>query len=336
MCGRGSAPGHRVNSAGERRPANGRHAALSAVMATGIVSVAARDNGERWLSAGLFAVACALLVVLSVRAARRPVVTIESFAVVAALSMIGVRLEAYGQRDLSVLFAVLAVVCWAAVLLRLRGLGARSGMRLLAVVATEGVAISLLGISNGLATVALAWLVLGFALYVGVIATLPPAHLRDGGGEIWIAMGALAISALAAARVGGALRSAVLDDVALGLWAAASCWGLVLVYAECRWRRLPYESRRWATVFPLGMYATASYAAGRVNGIGGLASVSRVMFWVALAVWALVAAGASRRVLRSLPQRVPTGHAGSRDRGPARGRSEHSLRLAEGARADRR
>src|SRR5581483_6448929 len=64
----------------------GPHGAYAAVMATGIVSVAAAEDGIAWLSWGLAAVAACLYVALAPRAVRCLRVGVESFAVVAVLA----------------------------------------------------------------------------------------------------------------------------------------------------------------------------------------------------------------------------------------------------------
>jgi hypothetical protein len=46
--------------------------------------------------------------------------------------------------------------------------------------------------------------------------------------------------------------------------------------------------RRWATVFPVGMYAASSFDAGRAANVPGLTDFARVWVWLALALWLLV------------------------------------------------
>jgi tellurite resistance protein TehA-like permease len=58
--------------------------------------------------------------------------------------------------------------------------------------------------------------------------------------------------------------------------------------------RSSYDPRRWGTVFPLGMYAAMSYAVGRAEGRPAIVTFARDWTWVALAVWALVAAASLR------------------------------------------
>lgn len=123
---------------------NAAHASFAFVMATGIVSIAAADNGCRWLSLGLFAIACAFYPVLGVRAARNRRVTVESFAIVAATSVLAARLAFSGQRSLAFALWLAAVIAWCALCCLRPGLGARTGTRLLTVVATESLAVAAL------------------------------------------------------------------------------------------------------------------------------------------------------------------------------------------------
>lgn len=57
-------------------------------------------------------------------------------------------------------------------------------------------------------------------------------------------------------------------------------------------RRVPfrYEQALWSMVFPLGMYAAASDAFGRVTGLGALETIAAVEVWFALAAWVLTVA----------------------------------------------
>lgn len=95
-----------------------------------------------------------------------------------------------------------------------------------------------------------------------------------------MAGGALAISDLACAKIIeaddalGRLTSlhGFLDVAALVLWCLAMAWLGPLIAAEALRPRLRYDVRRWATVFPLGMYAACSFAVSQVSGISGSAS----------------------------------------------------------------
>ena len=54
------------------------------------------------------------------------------------------------------------------------------------------------------------------------------------------------------------------------------------------------DVRRWATVFPLGMYAACSLATGQVTGITGIADFGQVWTWVAFTVSLLALGGLLR------------------------------------------
>jgi tellurite resistance protein TehA-like permease len=53
---------------------------------------------------------------------------------------------------------------------------------------------------------------------------------------------------------------------------------------------LTHEPTLWSVVFPLGMYSVATLAFGKAAHLAFMAPLSRFMFWVAVAAWALVAA----------------------------------------------
>ena len=67
--------------------------------------------------------------------------------------------------------------------------------------------------------------------------------------------------------------------------------------AEVRWPRIGYRTTRWATAFPVGMYATCSFVTRDVLEVRGVADFARAWVWVAFAVWLCVALGFARRVL---------------------------------------
>jgi tellurite resistance protein TehA-like permease len=77
----------------------------------------------------------------------------------------------------------------------------------------------------------------------------------------------------------------------------------VLLWCELRWPRRRYDVRRWATVFPMGMTAAASFAVARAERLPALAVLGHVLLWPALAAWALTVAGASGGRLRRLRER---------------------------------
>jgi hypothetical protein len=54
--------------------------------------------------------------------------------------------------------------------------------------------------------------------------------------------------------------------------------------------RLSYDVRRWATVFPVAMYAATAFAVDRLDGGAGIIRFARGWAWVAFVVWALALA----------------------------------------------
>ncbi|MEY6568627.1 hypothetical protein AB8B12_27580, partial [Streptomyces sp. PGLac3x] len=160
-------------------------------------------------------------------------------------------------------------------------------------------------------------LVVGFGLYVLVLLHFDFHQLKEGAGDHWVACGALAISALAAGKLTAAsgapprwaepLRPWLLA-VTFVLLLAALAWYAVIAVAEVRWPRPGYDPRRWATVFPLGMTAVAALTAAGEAGpatSGWLAPLGRGLLGVAVAVWALVAAGLVRRRAGRAVRRTP-------------------------------
>jgi tellurite resistance protein TehA-like permease len=131
-------------------------------------------------------------------------------------------------------------------------------------------------------------LVLGLVFYVLTAARFDLRELLTGQGDHWVAGGALAISALAASKITeatGALgqfreQYQVLTASTLVLWCLAMAWLFPMVIGEVLRPRLSYEVSRWATVFPLGMYAACSFATGQVTGISGIAGFGHVWTWV--------------------------------------------------------
>jgi tellurite resistance protein TehA-like permease len=137
---------------------------------------------------------------------------------------------------------------------------------------------------------------LGVALYVFVLAGFDFRELLKGLGDHWVSGGALAITALAAARIsigahhlhllgalGGALRT-----VPLVTWALSVAWLPALLAAEAAAPRLRYDVRRWATVFPVGMYAACSFDVGQAARAHGLVEFARVWVWVGFGLWVVV------------------------------------------------
>jgi tellurite resistance protein TehA-like permease len=293
----------------------------AAVMGTGIVSVGLALDAQQTLSKVLFGIAVAIwfgVVVGLVRSwiwerrrwladARRP----AALTAVAGTAVVGDRLTLLGEDWAGYVMLVVALCLWLALLPRVLRHWATPtvGVSFLVVVATEALAIlaALLAIHDRLAwltVAALAPLALGLAAYVFVLARVDPRQLIVGRGDHWIFGGALAIATLAAARTSAALAASRLHAgvsafhaATLALWVVAVAWLPALVGGELIAPRLGFDTRRWSTVFPLGMYAVCSMAAGSVTGIGDLRDFGRVVIWIALGVWAIVFAGSVRRLV---------------------------------------
>jgi tellurite resistance protein TehA-like permease len=91
--------------------------------------------------------------------------------------------------------------------------------------------------------------------------------------------------------------------VTLIAWAWATWWIPLLALLgiwKHGWRRAPlgYSLTLWSMVFPLGMYALASWRLGHAADLAALGGVARVMMWIALAAWAATAVGLGRTVGR--------------------------------------
>ncbi len=114
-------------------------------------------------------------------------------------------------------------------------------------------------------------------------------------------MGALAITTLAGALLikAGSLwgllhtLSPFLLGATLGFWATATWWIPLLLAVEL-WRhlrgRVPfrYGPEYWALVFPLGMYAVATFMLERVVGLTFLNRLAEFFTYAALAAWTIV------------------------------------------------
>jgi tellurite resistance protein TehA-like permease len=283
-------------------------------MATGIVSIAFRLAGRDVPSAVLFAAAACACVLLAAAVAahaagrRGPAPADHALSTVAATAVLATRTALAGGETVGWCLATVALATWVAVLPHALAARARipGGLRLLLVVATEGVAVAAatLGHRSGqrwAAGVAAVLVVVGMALYGVVVAEIDwRAELRHGRGDQWILGGAAAISAVAAATVAraGVLHGLAIVAADVAAAVAAACL-LALVASELGRRRPSYDERRWATVFPLGMYSVAGFSLAAVQDAGAARAFAEVWVWVAFAVWCLVAAGAARHAVRA-------------------------------------
>lgn len=191
------------------------------------------------------------------------------------------------------------------------------GAWLLAVVSTESVAV--LGVLTGKLFLSLVLYLAGGMLYFSLITLilyrwmffpLKPEALTP---PYWINMGALAILTLAGARlILAAPQLPLLIDLlpflkgfTLFFWAAATWWIPLLAVAGI-WRhavrRVPlrYDPQYWSLVFPLGMYATASFVFSKAADIAVLGQIASGFVYLALAAWGTVFVGMLRALATGL------------------------------------
>jgi tellurite resistance protein TehA-like permease len=124
-------------------------------------------------------------------------------------------------------------------------------------------------------------------------------------------MGAMAISTLAGARLilnaphAPFLRSLLpfLKGFTVFYWATGTWW-IPMLAALALWRyvylRFPlrYDPLYWGAVFPLGMYAVATYQMSRAMGLGFLSAVPTGFALLAALAWAATFAGLLRHLAR--------------------------------------
>jgi hypothetical protein len=295
--------------------------AFAFVMATGIVSIAAADHGIDSLSVCLAVVAVAGMPVLMYLTARRwdfdlrdHRVALPMFTYVAACAVLGARFAEH--RVLLWVFAGMALQAWlslAPLIIRSMWQHRRQGMRddarggwELAAVATSGLAIVFAGLD--IVFWAVIFWTLGIAVYL-VMTALIVGRVDLAQPDSWILMGGAAIATLAGDHLHRILLPGPIADavrvVTLVTWVVATLWIPPLAYVALR----RFAGIEWATVFPLGMYASATYAMALETGWRWFVEVSLVFLWIALAAWVSVAALSLRRFRRSRAAETPSDRA---------------------------
>lgn len=295
--------------------------AFNVVMATAIVSIAARQARLYVISDVLLVVALLAfgpLAALDAARLRHPVTMLHRAAqpgrafpalgFVADTAVLGARVvtAAGPWRAVATILLIVGAPVWLAIAAELgRYPGRVVNMRaraewLLATVATEGLAILLAHVSSPLHWLAVTLWALGGALYVMVMAllVLRVGHSRMRPHELtpdwWIVMGAPAIFALASATLDRGGLSSTIGVLGLTGWALASLWIPVLTAAEL-WRARTLSPRftpeRWTMVFPLGMYSACGQLGGQTLGLAWMHAIGHDWLAVALAAWTAVAAG---------------------------------------------
>jgi tellurite resistance protein TehA-like permease len=305
------------------------------VMASGIISVGLRLDDRIMLSVALMVFCAVSYVVLGVLTAWRlvsyrhavvddfldPRRAFGFFTFVAGTNVLGARLSMDGHHEWTAGLLVVAsltwfvlgyVIPWTAVLGRQQRpvVATANGTWFIWVVASQSVAVAAASIepvftslTDLLAVVAVFSWSVGVALYVAagifVSARMMLYDLRpvDLNPPYWVAMGACAITVLAAARI-VEMADAPMVDVTRGLiagtavvfWAFAT-WLIPALVAAGWWRhwhhRVPlvYEATLWSIIFPLGMYAVAGIYLGQANELPLVEAVGRAELWVAFGAW---------------------------------------------------
>ncbi|KZS59677.1 MAG: tellurite resistance/C4-dicarboxylate transporter family protein [Mycobacterium pseudokansasii] len=310
---------------------------FAAVMATGIVSIAAEKHHYRLISetmgvlASLGLVFLIALVILTRRFRvwdlRDPDLTLRLFTFVAACAVLDSRLMANVAVVLTL--GVAASSSWLVlVVLAARNITARPWTRLrdrahgaweLASVGTSGLAIVAAKVARStgepgwLGIAVPIWVVaLGiYGLMTWLIVCRAVAERRDRDNfepDSWILMGGLAIATLAGDnihRVAPAWLARPVCIVTVVTWVAATLWIPPLVYFGLRRISQGPEALRfagvwWAFVFPLGMYSVATEAMAAELGRRSLSTVSLVFCWIAVTAWVIVAVAGLLRLRRAV------------------------------------
>lgn len=298
-------------------------ASSAAVMGTGIVSTAESLGGHQTLARVLLALAALLWLTVATALAARAVRSRESLSreaqspavltAVAATAVLGSGVAGVGWHWAADALLAIALVLWLATVPPVLAHWARPtvGVSLMLTVSTESLAVLAAVLaerehSHWLLAAAIVPLLIGLAFYLWVMAGFDLRQLTCGHGDQWIAGGALAISALAAGQVLLSARRldtlsgarSTIETFSLVLWALTMAWLPVLLAGEVLRPRLGYDVRRWATVFPLGMYAACSFVVGAAAGSAPIGDFARAWTWVALAAWCVVFAAMIRRGLQ--------------------------------------
>jgi tellurite resistance protein TehA-like permease len=290
-------------------------ASWTIVMTFGIVSVDLLAGHQAVLSAIMLCLATAAWLLFAVvlaaplvyqrgrfwREASSPV----TLTAVAATAVLGTRLARQGYDTAAAVLLAAAAISWALLVVPvLRHWKApTAGISFVVGVATDGLALLSATLSvryraDWLLRAAVFFLLLALCFYVFTAARFDLRELYHGRGDQWIAGGALAISSLCAGLITkgadalGQFRPQhqILVTGTLVLWCLAMAWLLPLIIGEAVRPRLGYDVRRWATVFPFGMYAACSFTVGQVTGITGITTFGQVWTWVAFALTLLVLA----------------------------------------------
>lgn len=320
------------------------------VMATGILSVGTHLEGFEAASTGFLLVGIGSMVVLVTLNVWRflryrsamaddfanPSRAFGFFTFVAALNVLGVRLGANGWYAATAALLVVSgltwlalgyVVPWTAVLGRAERpvVATANGTWFIWAVASQSVAVAAATLEpvvhtgrSLLAVLAITSWSVGVFLYAatGILVTLRLMLYRFGPEDLtppyWVAMGALAITVLAGARIVEmadtpmvAVTRGLIAGLAVVFWAFAT-WLIPVLVAAGWWRHvsrrvpLTYEATLWSIIFPLGMYAVAGIYLGRADKLPVVEAVGRTELWVGVAAGVTVFVAMTVHVVRTV------------------------------------
>ncbi len=319
---------------------------FAGVMATGIVSIGAQLKGFALLASWLFWIAVVFYIVLvllnvwrlvghpkrMIEDFRNPSRAFGFFTFIAATDVLGAALIGIGFIPIATALLVVAVLAWlvfgyvipwTAVLGSTRRpmLDAANGTWFIWAVASQSIAVVAAGLEpilrdlrQLLAMLAvIAWsiglvLYAACAVFVMLRVMLYPFRPEDFDPPYWVAMGAVAISVVAGARIVEMDDAPMIDvtrELVAGtsviLWAFAT-WLIPVLLAVGAWRhvfhRIPlrYQPTLWSMVFPFGMYAVAGIYLGRADRLPIVELIGDTWYWVALLAWVLTAIGMLRDI----------------------------------------
>ncbi|MDQ1016912.1 SLAC1 family transporter [Streptomyces afghaniensis] len=294
--------------------------ASAAVLATGTLSVGLDLAGYGGLSRIALGLACAAWLMLAADFTLRllstgtkwrayagvpglaDTVATAALTTVAATAVLGTGFSAAGSQSLAAALLVPAVLLWPVPLAlpAQDGERRRPGTVFARCMATQGLAVlgATLAAAESAAWLAHAALVLfwlGLVLYVLALAGFDVRQVAEGRGDHWLAGGALALSALAGARLISSDSARLylwnVDDrgilrhvtVVLLVLTLACC--AVLLAAEFLRPRPRADIRRWATVFTWATTAAAALAVAAALDVSWLDGLGEVLLWVAVAAW---------------------------------------------------
>lgn len=256
------------------------------------------------------------------------------FTLVVATSIVGILLNMHGWHQLAMLCWVISFLAWS-VLLYLsfsvltfltheNSVNVVHGDWLTSIIATQSLVLLGAMIAPHLGAydrymlieIHMLWM-LGLVFY-GIFVTLFCYRIfflsfkpEDTSPFLWVIMGAAA----SGANAGTSLLTAdthmpfllalkpFIDGMSLMLWAWATWWiPMMIIFGIWKHviRRYPlrYEPAMWSMVFPLGIYAVASFRLGLAADFFPLEWISRIMVWVAFATCCLVMLGLLMQLFR--------------------------------------